>query len=137
MGLAKTGHTQIRGHILCNATRVHNFLARSSRRRARSSDRTQALAALTVPTSAATLRPMSSTVAGHYRYPVKGLSAEALNAAELRPGSGIRFDRAFGLALSTTQYDAAEPHWLPKSNFVTLVAHERPCMPTTTRAAAF
>lgn len=68
---------------------------------------------------------MSSTVAGLYRYPVKGLSAEALNAAELRLGSGIRFDRAFGLALSTTQYDPAEPHWLPKSNFVTLVAHER------------
>lgn len=68
---------------------------------------------------------MSSTVAGLYRYPVKGLSAEALNAAELRPSSGIRFDRVFGLALSTTQYDAAKPHWLPKSNFVTLVAHER------------
>ena len=48
---------------------------------------------------------MSFSVAKLYRYPVKGLSAETLTAADLRPGRGIRFDRAFGLALSTTQYD--------------------------------
>jgi hypothetical protein len=68
---------------------------------------------------------MSFSVAKLYRYPVKGLSAEALTAAELRPGCGIRFDRAFGLALSTAQYDPTEPQWMPKRNFVTLVAHER------------
>ena len=68
---------------------------------------------------------MSFSVAKLYRYPVKGLSAEALTAADLRPGCGIRFDRAFGLALSTTQYDPTEPQWLPKRNFVTLIAHER------------
>jgi uncharacterized protein YcbX len=68
---------------------------------------------------------MSFALAKLYRYPVKGLSAEALTAADLRPGSGIPFDRAFGLALSTAQYDPAEPRWLPKQNFVTLIAHER------------
>jgi uncharacterized protein len=68
---------------------------------------------------------MSFSVAKLYRYPMKGLSAEALTAAELRPGSGIRFDRAFGLALSTAQYDPTEPQWMSKRNFVTLVAHER------------
>jgi MOSC domain-containing protein len=68
---------------------------------------------------------MSFSVAKLYRYPVKGLSAEALTAADLRPGCGIRFDRAFGLALSTAQYDPKEPQWLPKRNFVTLIAHER------------
>ena len=51
---------------------------------------------------------------------VKG--QRVLTAAELRPGCGIRFDRAFGLALSTAQYDPTEPQWMPKRNFVTLVA---------------
>ena len=68
---------------------------------------------------------MSFSIAKLYRYPVKGLSTEALAAADLRPGCGIRFDRAFGLALSTAQYDPTEPQWLPKQNFVTLIAHER------------
>ena len=68
---------------------------------------------------------MSFSIAKLYRYPVKGLSAEALTAADLRPGCGIRFDRAFGLALSTAQYHPTEPQWLPKQNFITLIGHER------------
>ena len=68
---------------------------------------------------------MSFFVAKLYRYPVKGLSAEPLTAAEVRPGAGIRYDRAFGLALSTAQYDPAEPQWMSKRHFVTLAAHER------------
>src|SRR5512134_2546626 len=68
---------------------------------------------------------MPCSVAKLYRYPVKGLSAEPLTAAELMPGSGIRFDRTFGLALSTAQYDPTEPQWMPKRHFFTLAAHER------------
>ena len=33
-----------------------------------------------------------------YRYPVKGLTAEALEAAEVEPGGCIPWDRAFALA---------------------------------------
>ena len=33
-----------------------------------------------------------------YRYPVKGLTAEALEMAEVEPGGCIPWDRAFALA---------------------------------------
>jgi uncharacterized protein YcbX len=68
---------------------------------------------------------MSCTVAHIYRYPVKGLSAEALDTARLREGAGIPCDRAFGLALSTSPLESGEPRWQPKSHFATLVRHER------------
>jgi uncharacterized protein YcbX len=68
---------------------------------------------------------MSWTVANLYRYVVKGLSAQALAAVDLRPQRGIDLDRAFGLALTNAAYDAGRPQWLPKENFVTLAAHER------------
>jgi len=64
-----------------------------------------------------------SIVSQIYRYPVKGLSAEPLTRAELEVGRGVPLDRAFALALSTV---AANPgHWHSKSNFATLVEHER------------
>ena len=33
-----------------------------------------------------------------YRYPVKGLTAEAMEQAEVEPGGAIPWDRAFALA---------------------------------------
>lgn len=68
---------------------------------------------------------MPCTVARLYRYPVKALNGEPMTAVDLQLGHGIAFDRAFGLALPTTQYEPARPHWLAKNNFVTLVQHER------------
>ena len=68
---------------------------------------------------------MSAVVAQLYRYPVKGLSAEALSAAVLRPGHGLPLDRAFALAPATTGIDPIPSEWVSKSHFVTLVRHER------------
>ena len=68
---------------------------------------------------------MPCTVARLYRYPVKALNGEPLTTVDLKLGHGIAFDRAFGLALPTTQYEPARQHWLSKNNFVTLVQHER------------
>ena len=68
---------------------------------------------------------MSAVVAQLYRYPVKGLSAEALSAAVLRPGHGLPLDRAFALAPATTGIDPFPSEWVSKSHFVTLVRHER------------
>jgi len=53
-----------------------------------------------------------------YRYPVKGLTAEALEAAEVDTGGCIPWDRAFALAQGDAGFDAAAPTWLQKSNFM-------------------
>src|SRR5579863_2058157 len=53
-----------------------------------------------------------------YRYPVKGLTAEALEAAEVEPGRCIPWDRAFALAQGDSGFDPAAPTWLRKTNFM-------------------
>jgi uncharacterized protein YcbX len=53
-----------------------------------------------------------------YRYPVKGLTAEALESAEVEPGGCIPWDRAFALAQGDSGFDAAAPIWLQKANFM-------------------
>jgi len=53
-----------------------------------------------------------------YRYPVKGLTAEALEVAEVERGGCIPWDRAFALAQGDAEFDPAAPTWLPKSRFM-------------------
>ena len=53
-----------------------------------------------------------------YRYPVKGLTAEALEAAEVEEGGCIPWDRAFALAQGDSGFDPAAPQWLQKANFM-------------------
>jgi uncharacterized protein YcbX len=53
-----------------------------------------------------------------YRYPVKGLTAEALESAEVASGGCIPWDRAFALAQGDSGFDAAAPVWLQKANFM-------------------
>jgi uncharacterized protein YcbX len=53
-----------------------------------------------------------------YRYPVKGLTAEALESAEVEPGGCIAWDRAFALAQGDSGFNAAAPAWLQKTNFM-------------------
>jgi uncharacterized protein YcbX len=60
-----------------------------------------------------------------YRYPVKGLSAEALAEVELSAGRGLPDDRRFAIARATAPLDPGSPRWLPKSNFFTLLSDER------------
>lgn len=55
-----------------------------------------------------------------YRFPVKGLTAEALETAEVREGGAIPWDRAFALAQGDAPFDPAAPAWLPKDNFMCL-----------------
>lgn len=56
-----------------------------------------------------------------YRYPVKGLTPEPLEQAELLPGRCIPWDRAFALAQGDSAFDPARPAWVPKTNFMCLV----------------
>jgi uncharacterized protein len=60
-----------------------------------------------------------------YRYPVKGLSAEALEQVTLQAGGGLPWDRAFALAQGDAPFDPAAPKWLPKTNFMCLRANAR------------
>jgi uncharacterized protein len=60
-----------------------------------------------------------------YRYPVKGLTAEALEAAEVEQGGCIPWDRAFALAQGDSGFDPAAPKWLQKANFMCQMKNAR------------
>ena len=57
-----------------------------------------------------------------YRYPVKGLTAEALETVVLTPGECLPHDRRFALAQGDAPFDPAQPRWLPKAQFACLMA---------------
>jgi len=63
-------------------------------------------------------------VAELYRYPVKGLSAEALTEVTLRAGDGVPDDRVFALALPDTEFDEDRPAALHKTRFLMLQRDE-------------
>lgn len=68
---------------------------------------------------------MSATIRHIYRYPVKGLTAEALDAADLAAGDYLPGDRRFALALATTPTSGTRMEWMPKRNFLALVKDAR------------
>ena len=65
-----------------------------------------------------------ATVVAIYRYPVKGLSAEAMDRVSLMPGECLPQDRRFAVALGTTAFDPRRPNWLAKTHFVMLMRDE-------------
>ena len=64
---------------------------------------------------------MDAAVSAIYRYPVKGLSAEALDRVGLSPGQCVPHDRRFAIALGSTEFDPARPSWLSKTHFIMLM----------------
>lgn len=60
-----------------------------------------------------------------YRYPVKGLSPESLEAAELQAGATILHDRIYAIENGPGRFDADNPRHLPKINFLMLMRNER------------
>ncbi len=60
-----------------------------------------------------------------YRYPVKGLTAEALEEIGVEAGGALPWDRAFALAQGDAPFDATAPVWIKKTNFMCLMANER------------
>ena len=60
-----------------------------------------------------------------YRYPVKGLTAEALDSAEVEAGGCIPWDRAFALAQGDAGFDPAAPRWMQKMNFMCQMKNAR------------
>lgn len=61
---------------------------------------------------------MTATLSTLAIYPVKGLSAHALEGADLIPGRGLPNDRRFALAHGASGFDMANPSWLPKAHFL-------------------
>jgi uncharacterized protein YcbX len=60
-----------------------------------------------------------------YRYPVKGLTAEALETTTVEPGGTVPWDRAFALAQGDAPFDPSAPSWLQKTHFLCLMANAR------------
>ncbi len=60
-----------------------------------------------------------------YRYPVKGLTAEALEDVRLTPGQCLPHDRRFALAQGDSPFDLAAPGWMPKRHFGCLAVNAR------------
>ena len=66
----------------------------------------------------------SATIAGIYRYPVKGLSPEQLERAELSPGETLSADRRYAIENGPSGFDPAAPKWLAKPHFLMLQRDE-------------
>jgi uncharacterized protein YcbX len=60
-----------------------------------------------------------------YRYPVKGLTAEALEEIHVEAGGALPWDRAFALAQGDSGFDPEQPEWMHKSNFMCLLKNAR------------
>jgi uncharacterized protein YcbX len=66
-----------------------------------------------------------SKIAQIFRFPVKGLSAEALDSVELQAGKAIPGDRLYAIAHGSTQFRPDDPQYLPPAKFLMLKRNER------------
>src|SRR3954468_2561104 len=60
-----------------------------------------------------------------YRYPVKGLSPQALPRVALTPGQTLPADRLYAIENGPSGFDAAAPSYFPKIRFLMLMRNER------------
>jgi hypothetical protein len=67
----------------------------------------------------------TATVASLFRYPVKGMTPEALERVELQPGATMPFDRAYAIENGPGRFDPENPRHLPKITFLMLMRDER------------
>jgi uncharacterized protein YcbX len=63
-------------------------------------------------------------ITGIYRYPVKGLSPERLSRVVLAAGQTLPADRRYAIENGPSGFDPAEPKWMPKAYFLTLMRDE-------------
>ena len=63
-------------------------------------------------------------IAGIYRYPVKGLSPERLSRVVLAAGQTLPADRRYAIENGPSGFDPAEPKWMSKAYFLTLMRDE-------------
>ena len=68
---------------------------------------------------------LPARITGIYRYPVKGLSPERLNALILSPGEYVPGDRLFAIENGPSGYDGEWPDQPAKIRFLMLMRQER------------
>lgn len=69
---------------------------------------------------------MNAEIKHIYRYPVKGLSPQAMDAVGLAAGDYLPGDRRFAVALGSTPVTGGHHlEWMPKRNFLALVKNEK------------
>ena len=68
---------------------------------------------------------MSARISAIYRYPVKGLSPEALPQVTLAPGRTLPADRSYAIENGPSGFDPAAPQYFPKQRFLMLMRNER------------
>jgi uncharacterized protein len=69
--------------------------------------------------------PPHATLRTIYRYPVKGLSGEALARTTLVSGATVVGDRGYAIENGPSGFDPAQPSYLPKQRFLMLMRNER------------
>lgn len=62
---------------------------------------------------------------GIYRYPVKGLTPEAMPRVVLAPGATLPADRMYAIENGPSGFDAAAPSYQPKTKFLMLMRDEK------------
>jgi len=67
----------------------------------------------------------ASRITALYRYPVKGLSPEALEEVALKAGETFPWDRAYAIENGGGRFDPEHPKYLPKISFLMLMRDER------------
>jgi uncharacterized protein YcbX len=67
----------------------------------------------------------SARLSALYRYPVKGLTGEALASARLSVGETLPFDRAYAIENGPGPFKSEEPVHLPKIHFLMLMRNEQ------------
>ena len=64
-------------------------------------------------------------IASIYRYPIKGLSPQQLDAVSVEAGGCMPFDRAYAIENGAGRFDPLTPQHLPKINFLMLMRDQR------------
>ena len=65
------------------------------------------------------------SIHGIYRYPVKGLSPEALTGTKLAVGETLPADRLYAIENGPSGFDPAAPRYQPKQRYLMLMRNER------------
>jgi uncharacterized protein YcbX len=68
---------------------------------------------------------MTATLHAIYRYPVKGLSPQALTRASLTAGGTVPADRLYAIENGPIGFDPEKPAYFPKQRFLMLMRNER------------
>jgi uncharacterized protein YcbX len=66
----------------------------------------------------------AAQITGIYRYPVKGLTPEALPRVALQPGQTLPADRSFAIENGPSGFDPMVPKWMSKAYFLMLQRDE-------------